>query len=301
MCNCIGGQSTSHLRVVLFLLVLAVGTPALAQESVEQPFPGVTHITRMGTVPMHILRIDLATPGLGFKLTPPGGTRETIRQTTLEFLNQERAQIAVNAHFFLPFPSSDLNADVIGLAASEGKLYSKCEKPAQSYALVANAPAISIDRNNRASVVRCGDNMEFWNTLSGSAQIITNGVVTIPEYSDAGHPEGTLTAGGDGNYSNNRSWYELARARTVIDLSRDNRTLFLFTADDGMAVSAIAQLLLRDYAVFNALNLDGGGSTSLATEDAASHTGRLINKSSDSPGGRAVASSLAIFVPAAVK
>ena len=35
----------------------------------------------------------------------------------------------MNAHFFLPFPSSDPNAEVIGLAASEGKVYSGCEEP----------------------------------------------------------------------------------------------------------------------------------------------------------------------------
>jgi hypothetical protein len=52
---------------------------------------------------MHVVEIDLTAAGLGFKLTAPGGTRETIRQTTLGFLNQEQAQIAVNGHFFLPY------------------------------------------------------------------------------------------------------------------------------------------------------------------------------------------------------
>src|SRR5436190_3835971 len=118
---------------------------------------GITHITRSEPAPrsvtIHVVTIDLSTPGLRFKLTPSGGTRETLRQTTLSFLSQEHAQVAINAHFFLPFPSTDLNADLIGLAASEGKVYSKCEQPVQSYALVANAPAINFDQANHATIV----------------------------------------------------------------------------------------------------------------------------------------------------
>ena len=42
-----------------------------------------------------------------FKVSPPGGTREAVRQRTVDYLRQERAQLAINAHFFLPFPSTD--------------------------------------------------------------------------------------------------------------------------------------------------------------------------------------------------
>jgi exopolysaccharide biosynthesis protein len=57
----------------------------------------------------------------------------------------------------------------------------------------------------------------------------------------------------------------------------------------------VADLLIRDYGVFNALNLDGGGSTTLAMEDPDTHAGVVRNVSSDNPNGRAVGSSLAIF------
>lgn len=58
----------------------------------------------------------------------------------------------------------------------------------------------------------------------------------------------------------------------------------------GLTVAEAAALLLRDYGVHDALNLDGGGSTTLAIE------GRgIVNHSSDSPGGRKVGSNLAIF------
>jgi len=58
-----------------------------------------------------------------------------------------------------------------------------------------------------------------------------------------------------------------------------------------------ADMLLREGA-YNAINLDGGGSTTLAMEDPVSHHPRIVNFSSDNPNGRSVASSLAIFAPA---
>src|SRR4051812_17007469 len=124
---------------------------------VENPFVGVTLITRTETSPraetIHIAEIDLTAPGIGFKVTAPGGTLETVRQTTLGYLNQEHAQLAINANFFLPFPSSDPNAMLIGLAASNGNVYSAFESPVQSYAITTNAPALNIDASNHAGIV----------------------------------------------------------------------------------------------------------------------------------------------------
>ena len=63
---------------------------ALFLALVSQPFAGITYIDRMETSPrpvhMHVVQIDLDTPGLRFTLSPPAGTRETVRQSTLEFL-----------------------------------------------------------------------------------------------------------------------------------------------------------------------------------------------------------------------
>ena len=49
------------------------------------------------------------------------------------------------------------------------------------------------------------------------------------------------------------------------------------------------------HGVWNALNLDGGGSTSMAMEDPATHNRSIVNVSSDNPAGRSVGSSLAVF------
>lgn len=274
------------VRAPLLLLVAAV--LAWSGESVTHPYAGITYIERTETAPrninLHIVLVDLRTPGIRFKLSPPGGTRECPRQSTLDFLRQEHAQIAINAHYFLPFPSTDADAFLIGLAASEGKVYSAFESPEQSYALLQDAPAFNIGKDNRVTVVHRDPAFEdgfhvledviLWNVVSGSAQIVTDGAVTIPD----------------------KEWYERINARTAIGLTRDGNTLILFTVDvrggsAGMKVSEVATFLLRDYQAYQALNLDGGGSTTLAMGD------RVVNTSSDNPNGRKVASSLAVFAP----
>jgi len=260
---------------------------------------------------MHIAQIDLRAPGLRFKVSPPGGHRETVRERTVEYLRRERAQLAINAHFFLPFPSDDTEAWAIGLGASEGRVFSAFETPEQSFALVANAPALNIDARNRAHIVHrdvrradglhVREHVTLWNTLAGSAQIVTDGRATVPVYRDAEHPRGLLTPGGpNAGYSNARSWYDVTTARTAIGLSRDNRTLTLFTVDvrggsEGMRLGELATVLIRDYRVWNALNLDGGGSTTMAWADPATGEPAVLNVSSDNPEGRSVATSLAVF------
>jgi hypothetical protein len=296
------------------IALLAVRAGLGAETTVTHPFVGVTSIDRVESVPrpahIHVIQIDLTAPGIRFELSPPGGTREVARQTTLAFLEAEHAQIAINAHFFLPFPSADADAWVIGLAASNGRVYSAFEHPDQNYALVADAPAINIDAGNHASIVhRDSSNADgthvvepvtLWTTLAGSAEIVTGGIVTIPAYRDDQHPSGVLSPGGPRNYTNDNSWYDVVTARSAIGLSRDRRTLTLFTVDarggsEGLRVGEVAALLAKDYGVWDALNLDGGGSTSLAMADPATGHARLLNTSSDNPAGRTVASSLAVF------
>src|SRR5262245_34013516 len=197
-------------RLAAVFLLATIASGSSAAEIVDHPFLGVTHITRTETSPravtMHIVRIDLTIVGISFRLTPPGGTRETVRQTTLAYLNAQQAQVAINSHFFLPFPSADLNAMLIGIAASDGNVFSAFEAPVQSYALATAAPGINIAPSNQASVVHRSaaladrehvvEPVVLWNTVAGSAQIVTNGVKSIPLYVDETHPDGLLTPPG---------------------------------------------------------------------------------------------------------
>ena len=281
-------------RLAAAFVVLWLGVPLHAEQHVTHPYLGITYVDRTESAPralhMHIAQIDLTAPGLRFKLSPPAGPREVVRQTTLAFMTQEHAQLAVNAHYFLPFPSADRDAWVIGIAASDGRVYSAFESPEQDYALLADAPGVNIDRDNHAAIVHrdraqadglhVAEPIVLWTTVAGSAQIVTGGEATIPDL----------------------EWYRAVQARTAIGLSRDRRTLTLFTVDksggsEGMQVGEVADLLRRDYDVWDALNLDGGGSTTMAMEDPVTHVTGLVNASSDkdATSGRPVGSSLAVF------
>jgi exopolysaccharide biosynthesis protein len=308
-----GARRSARWLAILAIAVAALGPATGGAWQAAQPFIGVTYFDRSITEPrplrMHIAQIDLRAPGIRFKVSPPGGDREVLRQSTLDFLKQERAQIAINGHFFLPFPSEDKTAWVIGLAASEGRVFSAFEIPEQSYALVAFAPAINIDRDNHASIVtydpsnsdqkHVREEVALWNVVAGSSQIVTRGVATIPAYRDDNHFDGELDPGGPNNYSNSKAWADATTARTAIGLSRDQQTLTLFTVDvrggsEGMRLSEVANVLIRDFDVFDALNLDGGGSTTMAMEDPLRGS-IIVNTSSGSPQGRVVATNLAVF------
>jgi hypothetical protein len=304
---------------------------------------------------MNILVIDLTAPGVRFKLTPPGtnlpdpipGTEmpgwplvpyEVVRQHTLTYLNDAHAQAAINVHFFAPFPTpagstQTAYAYVIGLAASRGAVYSGFESPVQNYAIVTDVPGINIDAANNASVVHKDpafadnmhvlENVQLWNALAGSGQIVTNGVKTIPNYKNATHPDELLTPNSTYSYYTTdccsasspvcspcqagmagRSWYMLSNARTVIGLTQDNKTLVLFTVDGtngghGMPLSEVADLLTKEFGVWNALNLDGGGSTTMALQDPVTLARSVVNKPAENPNGnppgRSEASNFAVY------
>ncbi len=310
--TCTGMLLRRALAVVLALGALALPAAGQAPDA-TRPFLGVTLTDRTFTTPrparMLVAQVDLTAPGIRVTVTPPGGARETVRETTRAFLERSGAQLAVNAHFFLPFPSDEDEVWLIGLAASAGRIYSAFERPSQSFAIVADAPALVFDRRHRARIVpkqpgaeatRVRGRGRIWHAVAGSAQIVTSGAVTIPVYRDDAHPTGTLTPGPDGRYDHRRSWYDLVTARTVVGLSRNRKVLTLTTVDGRVGVSGltpreIAEMLVREFGVWDALNLDGGGSTTMAWRDPATGLAALLNAPSDGVDGRRVGSSLAVF------
>jgi hypothetical protein len=125
-----GHLSNSCYGFAVFML--QEQTPGAPTVSItNHPFVGVTRIIRVETSPrpikMNVIDIDLSAPGLRFKLTPHSGPQDTMKQSTLQFLTNQNAQIAINAHFFEPWPPpspDDGSADLVGIAASEGDVYS---------------------------------------------------------------------------------------------------------------------------------------------------------------------------------
>lgn len=323
-----------RLRFVLAVAILAVCVaPAWASPITVVPYLGITRTTDSLTLPapvdqtpgsglgthranINLIAIDLTAPGIGFRVSPDNGAAplETLTQTTLAFLSQTNAQLAVNASFFNFTANAPTNTTITGFAASNGTVYSAFEAAPLAnallpYALTANAPAINISPTNVAQIVNVGATQTTlaggvipYNAVSGSDQVITNGIKTLPSIvttvtgphqivAKTVPPFGAPALG---------NWYtDQVAARTALGLSQDNKTLYIFTADaaggsNGMTVSEVADYLLS-YAIYNLINLDGGGSTTLAMEDPITHLDGIVNASSGGPNGRFVANSLAVF------
>lgn len=276
-----------HARPIA-LLLLAAGSPvALAETLVNTPFVGVRVIHRTETTPrplgIKVVEIDPAAQGLSFRVTPSNGAlpRETTNQTTRQFLTSVAAQLAINCHFFSPFPSIDPYSDVIGLAASDGDAYSPFEP---------GWPGFNISPANVATVVyqAPGDPTGYatappvtlWNAVSGNTQIVTDGAVTATDV--------TLNP------------------RTAIGIKADG-TIVMITVDgrqtgfsEGVGLIELGQIMLNDYGVVQAVNLDGGGSTTLAIADPAPRVANVpVGISSALPGSeRSNGSNLAVFAAA---
>ncbi|MCX7002920.1 MAG: phosphodiester glycosidase family protein [bacterium] len=235
--------------------------------------------------------IDLGAPGLRFQLSPHTGRLDTVCMPTLAFMSERKAQMAINAHFFEPWPmtNSDQAANLVGIAASDGQVYSPFEdNPPRPFAIHTNAPGLNLDAHNHATIVHRGSNafsaaepVRLWNTVSGNEYIVSNGI----------------------NIVAHSAWNTNTNPRTAIAIAHGNH-LLLVTVDgrqtnvsEGVTVPELADMLIRDYRAQHALLLDGGGSTTLAMDAPVPH---IVNVPAEQP-PRAVGSSLAIFArPTAV-
>lgn len=277
-------------RTVILLAIL-ISTVVLAVDEISSPFVGVMHIHRVSTQPrtidMHILVIDLNAPGLSFHVTPSNGSNpgETDIQTVRDFVNEQNAQIGINAGFFY---WDGTGYDVMGFAASDGAIYSPF---ITWYDFPKPLVSLNISAANIASVIKYNATMpppyyyeppstSIYNAVPGSERIVYNGVNTTSTtyYLDTAlHPR---TAGG---------------------ITSDNK-LVLVTVDgrnpghsDGMYTREIADVLI-EFGVKTGINFDGGGSTTLVFADP---NVRLVNIPvgiSDVPGTeRLTANNIAIF------
>ena len=99
--------------------------------------------------------------------------------------------------------------------------------------------------------------------ISGSAMMLKNGMVTPPVKDEARHP------------------------RSAVGLSADARTLYIIAVDGrqephsrGATLAELANIFIQ-FGAHSAINLDGGGSTSLVIKDPASGGFAIANQPSD--------------------
>jgi hypothetical protein len=269
----------------LTLVVTALASPCSAVETVTYPFQGVTLVHRTETSPrkldIHVAIIDTLAPGIRFEVTPesPYADGTVVSQTTGNYISQIGAQLGINGDFYSSAGAINglEHKNPSNFAASLGNRYSA----------FGGRPAFHAGKNNVAHIVTgSGFNpstpVPVWNAVGGSDHLIQNGV--LPTYwDDPTDPRYTFAN-------------EL-HPRTAVGINVDRTKVAFFVVDGrqshsgGMNFPEMADMLLHDYDMHWAINLDGGGSTTMAIADP---TPRVLNRPSDGT-SRSVANSLALF------
>jgi len=254
------------LLSVVFVIALALGGYLFWRDHRPQPssihetlFNGITYIRDVRQQPraliIHVVQINLTTPGLGFLVTPsePSGGHEVRAQTVSEFLDRYDLQLAINGDFFWPwwyhtildyYPHDHDPTDVSGFAASRGAIYSE-EQPDDP------RPTLYLSQDNQADIDQPIG--AVYNAISGLPLIVENGHISSQIKPD--------------------EYYAGLHPRSAAGLDRERQTLLLFVVDgrqpnysEGVTLPELAQIAI-EYGADAAINLDGGGSSTLVIED----------------------------------
>jgi hypothetical protein len=250
-------------------------------------FEGVTYTREVRTVPrplvIHVVRVDLDAEGIGFFVTPgePTGGREMKARTTSGFLEEFDLQVAVNGDYFEPweyfppwnyYPKRGDPVDVKGFASSDGDIYSTGE---------ADRPTLYISEDNQANFDSPIGDID--NAISGNFLLLNRGEIQDQE---SVHP-----------------YLTTPHPRTALALDQNNETLIIIVVDgrqpnysEGVTMSELAEIV-QEFGGYTAVNLDGGGSSTLAIDGQASET-MILNSPIDQylPGReRPVANHLGVY------
>lgn len=292
---------TRCLGFPALLLCGLMATASGAAQVISEPFLGVRHIYQTETSPrplkIHVVEIDLSAPGLSFRVTPRsasypgpyinGSPGETNHQTTRAFANAYGAQVAINGALY---DSSGSWANNLGLTAAIGDEYSPWEGGAYNDNYFDDT--LHISPGNLAQIVKRPQSIpsgwetdppiardDLYNAVTGSHRIVLNGAaVSIVD-------NGLCTCNPLG-----------LRARTGVGLTAGNSKLLLMTVDEqggsqGVSLPELATFMLSHGAT-NAINLDGGGSTTMVMNFYGDGLpAQLVN----STGERAVGTNLGVF------
>jgi hypothetical protein len=222
--------------------------------------PGITYQRVIWQQPrpvvLHVATVDLRTPGLGVLVSPgtpgPDG-RETTALTTSEFAQRDHPLLAVNASYFYPFqedapwayyPRSGDRVNVVGQAISNGQVYSQAE-PGSGWAMVC------FDGQNRARILAAaGCPVGTQQAVSGNDMLLVQGqplAAKLANDSEKPYP------------------------RLVLATDKLGQRLWIVAVDgkqpaysEGIKLAEMVPFL-QALGADAAINLDGGGSTTMVT------------------------------------
>ncbi|WP_367874052.1 phosphodiester glycosidase family protein [Luteolibacter sp. Populi] len=278
--------SQAALAAAITLLAAAGEPPSFAPLSPEKDKPAwqplyqgidyrLDELSKPRVLRIHTARIDTRAKGLTFFATPDNGDApgEVNGRRTATFLKEFDLELAINGTGFAPITAPGKPVDVLGLSVSDGKLVSEAD-------LESGNPVFLITVHNEARILRTPFKKEDLAPAHTAMQgwYGANGMLL-----DDGE---TITSTRD------------IHPRTAAGVSQDGRYVYLLVVDgrqpglsEGMNLIELASWM-KGLGCWDAINLDGGGSTTMVMKDPAGKP-RILNSI---PGGvqRSVANHLGV-------
>lgn len=225
-------------------------------------FQGIDHAELATDKPrelvVQILRIDTRAEGLELFTTPGNGDKplDTDGQTTRAFLEEHNLSVAINTHFFGPccnlIPGEA--KDLIGLSIAQAEEVSPASQEGQRDIFIFEAGVHEYAGFDAIMLTSTQlDQIEGFTPTHAIAGR------TVLDY-------GQVVTGGN-DFSTTR------HPRTLVGLSKDYLTLYLVTIDGRQpgfstgASLAEAAAIIAHIGASMALNVDGGGSTTMVMRD----------------------------------
>lgn len=221
---------------------------------------------------LHVVTVDLTDPDVSLAVRPAGddpdgaGPWQTTLARTSAVAAREDLDVAVNGDFFatkgvmevagrkLPYVVGNW-ARVTGYAMSDGDAWAK---PAKGF-----RPVLAASADNKVTIAARAPGLprDATQAVSGSAVIVFNG----------------KPFGADGDLA----------PRTAAGVDRAGKRLVLLVVDgrrpgysEGLSIRKLAEEMVR-LGCWSAINLDGGGSSTLVTRDPETGRHRVRNRPSD--------------------
>ncbi len=256
----------------LFLLLLLLPSCAAAGPATTRPIAGITYTHEVRKDPplhLHILTIDLTQPSVHVRVSPAGadpdgeGPWETTLMTVRDIAHRDGLEVAVNGDFFMARDTVDVGgkkvawyagnwAKVCGLAMTDGKVWSTRQ---EAVALVVDDKGKIIIGPYRTPPPHA------LQVVAGSTQIVTAGKKTAAVEDRAPRTAAGIDAAGK------------VLTLVAVDGRRPDYSV-------GMTIGELADEMIRR-GCHDAMNLDGGGSTTMVMRDAGEETWSVLNRPSD--------------------
>lgn len=274
------------------ILLLAVPPPPTPDAGSPIQVEAIVRETPDGPVRAWLARVALADPRVSFVVTGPLEQREGVPAgaealllPTDAWAEKEGVDLAVNAGFFARVDggaggprgwTDGLPVDVVGLSRSDGRTVSPSRQGGRDVALLIDE---TVQGRSCPCVVRAG--MAGGSDLEGVEDAVAGGS------SREGDPGTPLVENGENRGATAQVEPERRHPRTAAGVTRDGGTLLLLVVDGrqpswslGATLPELAQMMIEAGA-WNAINLDGGGSSAMWHREPGAPSGRVLNHPSD--------------------